>query len=200
MISLQRGDALLIADIQNDFLLGGALSVPGGDEIVPVVSRYVDRFRSLGLPIFASKDWHPPNHCSFHERGGMWPAHCVAGSRGAEFPAGFVLPPETVFVYKAAEPDQEAYSAFNGTPLRSLLRAVAVRRLFVGGLATEYCVLNTVKDARQLGYDVCVLGDAVRAVNLRPDDGARAMEEMLRLGAVAIRWEEVAACPSPARC
>lgn len=191
--TLQPGDALIVVDVQNDFLPGGALGVPGGDQVVPVLMRYMARFQSRGLPIFLSRDWHPPNHCSFRERGGPWPVHCVAGSPGSLPPPGFQAPPSAVVIHKATEPDQDAYSAFQGTPLDERLRAAGVRRLFVGGLATDYCVLNTVKDARKLGYDVCLLTDGIRAVNVQPDDGRKAEEEMVHLGAVPIRLENLAA-------
>jgi nicotinamidase/pyrazinamidase len=191
--TLQPGDALIVVDVQNDFLPGGALGVPGGDQVVPVLMRYMARFQSRGLPIFLSRDWHPPNHCSFRERGGPWPVHCVAGSPGSLPPPGFQAPPSAVVIYKATEPDQDAYSAFQGTSLDERLRAAGVRRLFVGGLATDYCVLNTVKDARKLGYAVCLLTDGIRAVNVQPDDGSKAEEEMVHLGAVPIRLENLAA-------
>ena len=190
-VALSAGDALVVADIQNDFLPGGALGVSGGDEIVPILLRYVDRFQSRGLPIIATRDWHPPNHCSFHARGGIWPEHCVAGSSGAEPPAAFGLPPETLIIHKATSPDKEAYSAFDGTTLDAELRSAGVRRLFIGGLATDYCVLNTVRDAMSLGYPTILLLDGIRAVNVHPNDGREAEEEMLRLGAVPVRVEQL---------
>jgi len=191
-VKLERGDALFIADIQNDFLPGGSLAVPRGDEIVPVLRDYLALFQSRALPIFTCRDWHPANHCSFRDQGGIWPPHCIAGSIGAEAPHDFPLPPSVVMVHKATAPDKEAYSAFEGTNLDEALRAVGVRRLFVGGLATDYCVLNTVKDARKLGYAVVLLTDAIRAVNVRPDDGANAEAEMLGLGAGPARFGDLA--------
>lgn len=190
---LKADDALLIADIQNDFLPGGALGISGGGEIIPTLLTYIHRFHSRALPIFLSRDWHPSNHCSFRDRGGPWPVHCVAGSPGSLPPQDFEAPRSAVIIYKAVDADQEAYSAFQNTPLQRHLRAIGVRRLFIGGLATDYCVLNTVKDARALGYDVCLLMDGIKAVNLRPDDGRNAEQEMIRLGAVPIRLEALAA-------
>ena len=189
---LKADDALLIADIQNDFLPGGALGISGGDVIIPALLTYIHRFHARALPIFLSRDWHPPNHCSFRNRGGPWPVHCVAGSPGSLPPQDFEAPRSAVIIYKAIDADQEAYSAFQSTPLQRHLRAIGVRRLFIGGLATDYCVLNTVKDARALGYDVGLLMDGIKAVNLRPDDGRNAEQEMIRLGAVPIRLEALA--------
>lgn len=192
-MDLQVGDALLVADVQNDFLPGGALGVLHGDEIVPVLNRYAAAFYARGLPIFASRDWHPADHCSFREQGGIWPTHCVTWTKGAEFHPDFRLPPSAIIISKATDPRKEAYSAFEGTTLDERLREAGVRRLFIGGLATDYCVLNTVRDAVQHGYAVVLLVDGIRAVNLHPDDGRKAEEEMLRLGAVPIRYEDLAA-------
>lgn len=187
----QRGDALLIVDVQNDFLPGGSLAVPRGDEVVPVLNRYLYIFAAL--PIYATRDWHPERHCSFRAQGGIWPPHCVAGTRGAEFAAALQLPPSAVIISKADTAEQDAYSGFQGTNLHLQLRAANIQRLFIGGLATDYCVLNTVRDALRLGYQVFLLGDAIRAVDVRPGNGLRAEEEMVRLGAQLITVEEIAA-------
>ncbi|HSF68869.1 MAG TPA: isochorismatase family protein [Nitrospira sp.] len=192
MEKLTVKDALLLADIQNDFLPGGALGISGGDEIIPVLLRYLDRFHTRGLQVYLTRDWHPPNHCSFRAQGGQWPVHCVAGSPGSLPPPSLVIPASAVIIYKAIDQDQEAYSAFQNTALDRHLHALGVRRLFVGGLATDYCVLNTVKDARALGYDVYLLMDGIKAVNLRPEDGRSAEQEMIALGAVPVRWETLA--------
>ncbi len=183
------GDALLIVDVQNDFLPGGALAVKGSDEILPVLHGYIDLFQWHGLPIYWSQDWHPPNHCSFREQGGPWPIHCVAGSTGALPPPSFPIPETAIIIHKATLPDKDAYSAFQETPLHGHLQAASIGQLFIGGLATDYCVLNTVRDARVLGYHVCLLTDAIRAVNADPDDGRKAEEAMIRLGAIPTRLE-----------
>ena len=190
---LYAGDALLIADIQNDFLPGGALGIKGGDEIVPILRGYIDRFRSRGLPIVLSQDWHPSNHCSFREQGGPWPIHCVAESTGALPPPSFFIPEKAIIIRKATLPDKEAYSAFQDTPLHEHLQAAGIGRLFIGGLATDYCVLHTVEDARRLGYHVCLLTDAIRAVNASREDGRKAEETMIRMGAIPTRLESLAA-------
>ena len=190
---LQPGDSLLVTDIQNDFLPGGTLAVAGGDEVVPVLNRYVDAFQAQGLPVFATRDWHPLRHCSFHAQGGPWPVHCVVGTHGADFATALKLPPDTTVISKATSQDREAYSSFQGTDLDSHLRETGIRRLFIGGLTTDYCVLNTVRDARRLGYEVLVLADAIRAVDVRAGDGQRAEEEMARLGAWRITLNGLAA-------
>jgi nicotinamidase/pyrazinamidase len=182
-IDLAAGDALIIVDVQNDFLPGGSLAVKHGDEVIPLLNRYIALFQAKGLPIFATRDWHPVNHCSFRQQGGIWPPHCIAESHGAAFPAQLALPPDAGIVSKATTAEKEAYSGFEGTELEDLLRAQGVRRVFVGGLATEYCVLNTVKDARLLNHETFLLADAVRAVNLQAGDERQALEEMMSLGA-----------------
>lgn len=182
-VTLGSGDALIVVDVQNDFLPQGRLAVPRGDEIIAPLNQYLRLFHARALPIYATRDWHPPNHCSFAPQGGPWPPHCVAESGGAGFAPGLVLPPHTVIISKADTPDKDAYSGFEGTDLDARLKRAGVRRVFVGGLATDYCVLNTVRDARRLGYETVLLTDAIRAVNVKPDDGAAAEAEMRRLGA-----------------
>jgi nicotinamidase/pyrazinamidase len=186
---LYVGDALLIVDVQNDFLPGGTLGVKGGDEILPILRGYINLFQSHSLPIFLSQDWHPPNHSSFREQGGFWPVHCVAGSTGALPPSSLPVPETAIIVHKAILPDNDAYSAFQDTHLHQHLQAAGIGRLFIGGLAMEYCVLNTVIDARVNGYHVCLLTDAIKAVNVAWDDGRKAEEAMLRLGAIPTRLE-----------
>jgi nicotinamidase/pyrazinamidase len=188
-LTLQMGDALIVVDVQTDFLPGGALGVPAGDEVIPVLNRYLGEWRARGLPVFATRDWHPPGHCSFRERGGPWPPHCVAESQGARFASALDLPPTTVVISKSTMVDQDAYSGFQGTDLDDRLRRAEVRRVFVGGLATDYCVVSTVRDALARGYRTIVLADAIRAVDVHPDDGRKAKEEMGRLGATLIRIE-----------
>lgn len=183
------GDALLVTDIQNDFLPGGRLAVAGGDAVVPVLNRYIEIFAARGLPVFATRDWHPPHHCSFAEEGGPWPEHCVAGTTGAAFSADLVLPAEVILISKATTREREAYSSFQGTDLDQRLRAAGIRRLFIGGLTTDYCVYETTRDARRLGYEVMLLADAIRAVDVQPGDGARAIADMLALGAHPISLE-----------
>lgn len=188
-IVLGEGDALLIVDLQVDFLPGGQLGVPRGDQVLGPVNRLIAAFATRGLPIVASRDWHPELHCSFAAQGGPWPPHCVAGSAGAAFADAMRLPPDALVVSKADSVDQDAYSAFNGTGLAETLHARGVRRLVVCGLATDYCVLNTVLDGIAAGFRVLVVPDAMRAVDVAPGDGERAMARMLAQGAAPLRLE-----------
>jgi nicotinamidase/pyrazinamidase len=151
---------------------------------VGVLNAYIAAFRQRGLPIVATRDWHPPGHCSFAAQGGPWPPHCVAGTPGAGFAALLELPCESVIVSKATQAERDAYSGFEGTNLHELLKMSGVGRVYVGGLATDYCVLNTVRDALRLDYDTVLLTDAIRAVDVHPGDGERAMAEMLQGGAI----------------
>ena len=188
---MQAKDALIIVDVQNDFCPGGALAVSGGDEVVAVLNRVIERFAEAGLPIFATRDWHPKKTSHFKTHGGLWPAHCVQGTKGAEFHAELKLGNDAVVVSKGMAPDEDSYSGFqatdaSGTPLAELLRLKEVGRIFVGGLATDYCVKHTVLDGLAEGFEVVLLADAIRAVNLKPDDGESAIDEMVRAGAVQV--------------
>ena len=188
-----REHALVIVDLQNDFCPGGALPVPDGDRIVPVISRYVARFQQAGAPVFATRDWHPKNHCSFQAQGGMWPPHCVQGTVGAAFHPDLVLPETVEIVSKGSHPDKEAYSGFQGTDFSRRLHNRGVRRLFVGGLATDYCVKATVLDALAAGFDVCLLTDAIRGVNLKPKDAEAAVARMMAAGAQPVSLRDLEA-------
>jgi len=187
------GDALIVVDLQNDFLPGGSLAVPGGDAVIAPINRYAKLFSERALPVFATRDWHPPDHCSFKARGGPWPPHCVAGTRGAQFPAALAVPETPEVISKATEAGRDAYSGFQDTALERQLRAKGVKRVFVAGLATDYCVLATTRDALAAGFGAVVLTDAVRAVNVAPGDGERALGEMRALGARMAQMKEVGA-------
>jgi nicotinamidase/pyrazinamidase len=178
------GDALLLVDVQNDFCSGGALEVPEGSQVVPLLNEWIESACVARIPVFASRDWHPSNHISFRSRGGPWPPHCVQGSSGAAFHPELKLPKEAHIISKATSPEEDSYSAFGGTKLVEQLRGLGVERLWIGGLAQDYCVLQTVLDAIRAGFEVRVIADATRAVNVRPDDGERALEEMRGAGAV----------------
>lgn len=178
-----ESDALLVTDIQIDFLPGGALPVEGGDEIIPVINDYVGRFEEAGGHVLASRDWHPTNHTSFKAQGGPWPPHCIQNTEGAKFSPNLKLPKNTLIISKATDPKHEAYSVFDATNLTTELQTLGVKRLFVAGLATDYCIVNTVLDARKLGYPTVVLMDATRGINVQPGDVNRAVESMLKSGA-----------------
>lgn len=190
---LTRRSALLVIDVQNDFLPGGRLPVPRGDEVIPPLNGCMERFHRKNLPIFATRDWHPPDHGSFQAQGGLWPPHCIAGSSGADFAKALALPPETCIISKGSLPEDSGYSGFSGTDLAARLRYLGVRTLYVGGLATDYCVLNTIIDALRLGFRTHLLIDAVRAVDVHPGDGERALGEMRRQGARFITSDRVSA-------
>ena len=190
-LDLKSGDALVVVDVQNDFLPGGSLAVPGGHGIVPVLNRYIELFQSKGLPVFATRDWHPQGHSSFEEQGGPWPVHCMEGTTGSQFAPDLSLSDSIIVISKAVALENDAYSGFEGTELNERLQAVGIRCLLIGGLATDYCVLNTVKDALKNGYTVLLLQDAIRAVNVKPEDGEKAVEEMIRLGAVPVKFENL---------
>ncbi len=179
---LRKHDALIIVDVQNDFLPGGALGVPEGAAVIPALNRCVAAFHKHGLPIFATRDWHPANHCSFRARGGPWPPHCVAGSSGAEFAPTLALPPDACIISKGTGVEADAYSGFDRTELAAQLQVRRCQRVFVGGLATDYCVRATALDAVRAGLETVVLADAVRAVDVHPGDGERALAELRQQG------------------
>ncbi len=166
------------------FLPGGALPVPEGDAVIVPLNPVISAFEAAALPIVLSRDWHPDDHVSFQSRGGPWPPHCVAGSHGAAFASELYFPCDVIVVSKAEERDREAYSAFDGEPaLADTLRQLGVRRLFVGGLATDYCVKASVLDALREGFETWLMVDTVRPVEVHPGDGERALAEMRAAGA-----------------
>jgi len=190
-IRLKNKDALIIVDVQNDFLPNGALPVPKSNEIIPVLNKYIKIFHEASLLIIASRDWHPPNHSSFKINGGIWPVHCVAGTEGAKFPPELNLPDNAIIISKATSPEKDAYSALQETELPKLLKYNKISRCFVGGLATDYCVLNTVLDLINEGYEVYLLEDAIKAVDVNPGDGEKAIKKMYNKGAKLIKLENL---------
>ena len=187
-------DALAVVDVQVDFLPGGNLAVVNGDQVIEPINRAIDVFVACERPVFATRDWHPPDHCSFRAQGGPWPPHCIAGTPGADFPSDLRLPQGTPVISKASTSERDAYSGFEGTDLAERLRKLGVERVFIGGLTTDYCVVNSVRDARRLGFAVVVLTDCTRAVDVQPGDGARALAEMRALGAEFTTVDALAAC------
>jgi nicotinamidase/pyrazinamidase len=175
------GDALVLVDVQNDFCPGGALPIERGDEVVPVLNRWIAAAAARGVPVYASRDWHPMGHFSFRESGGPWPPHCLQDSPGARFHPSLSLPDSAVVVTKGVRFDQDQNSAFDQTGLAAYLRKRGIRRLFVGGLAEDVCVLATVLDARREGFEVVVIADGTRAIT--PEGGAAARARMRDAGA-----------------
>jgi nicotinamidase/pyrazinamidase len=177
--------ALIVVDVQNDFCPGGSLAVERGDEVVAPLNRLIEEFLARGEPVYKSRDWHPAATKHFEAYGGAWPLHCVQGTRGAEFHPDLIDDPRVRVVSKGLG-DEDNYSAFDGTALADSLRSEGVEEVWVGGLATDYCVKNTVLDALRAGFRVRALSDAMRAVNRQPGDDARALEEMRGAGAEVV--------------
>lgn len=184
-----KHSVLLVVDMQVDFCPGGSLAVPGGDAIIPVINRYIEIFRAHGVPVIVTRDWHPPVTSHFREFGGLWPSHCVQESAGAQFHPALKLPEDVIIVSKGMDPSRDDYSSFRailktGGFLQDLLKEKGMTKLFICGLATDYCVRETSLDALHAGLAVTVLKDAVRGVDLEAGDSARALEEITTAGAV----------------
>ncbi len=185
---MNKRDALLIVDVQNDFCPGGALAVPDGDEVIPVINEYIRQFADLGAPVFASRDWHPRESKHFMAWGGPWPPHCIQNTPGAAFHPELVLPEDVVIITKGSDPTDDGYSAFEGDDphdlaLEASLREHGVERVFVAGLATDYCVRASVLDALENELDVVVLRDAIKGIDVNDGDIDDAMREMKEAGA-----------------
>ena len=178
--------ALLVVDVQNDFCPGGALPVPDGDSVIPSLNRATSAFGRAGLPIFFTRDWHPPNHCSFMAYGGIWPTHCVQGTTGAAFHPSLVLLRGSAVISKGDRQDAEAYSGFQGTDLATRLKKLGVKTVYLGGLAVEYCVRTTAEDALKEGFRVAVLSDCIKGLEIHHGDSSAAIEEMKRAGATVM--------------
>jgi len=175
--------ALVVVDVQRDFCPGGALPVKEGDELVPRINRVIMTFEHDPLPVFFTRDWHPPNHMSFKSQGGIWPLHCVQGSAGAEFHPALRIPIKSIVISKAEDPQFEAYSGFQGTDLATRLNELGVDKIFLCGLTTDYCVKESAIDARHAGFEVEVIQDCIGAVDASPGDGKKAISEMQKAGA-----------------
>lgn len=184
---MKTGSALIVVDVQNDFLPGGALPITEGDQIIPVLNRYLELSQQLNLPILATRDWHPAETVHFVSGGGVWPPHCVAGTAGADFGPGLNLPETTTVVSKGLDPQADSYSGFEardeeGRALAEILKDQLVDTVLIGGLATDYCVMHTALDAVQAGFKAFVLLDAVRGVNLGVHDSEQALQSMCDSG------------------
>lgn len=195
-MTMDKHAALLIVDVQNDFCPGGTLPVPEGNRVVEPLNRAAERFAAAGLPVVASRDWHPPVTRHFKDYGGIWPTHCVQESPGAAFHPALLLPAGTVVVSKGTDPERDSYSAFEavtqeGKSLEEFLTSEGVRHLYIGGLATDYCVSASALDALMIGFAVTVLTDAVAGVDVKPGDSERALEQMKRAGARFCTVDEI---------
>jgi nicotinamidase/pyrazinamidase len=174
--------ALIVVDVQNDFCPGGALAVANGDKVVAPLNKLIEEFVERGEPVFKSRDWHPPTTKHFKAYGGTWPVHCVQDTKGAEFHPDLIDDKHISVVSKGLG-DTDCYSAFDETDLALQLHRLGVEEVWVGGLATDYCVKSTVLDALKEGFRVKALENSMRAVEISPGDGARAIEEMRSAGA-----------------
>jgi len=190
LVEIDKHTALVVVDIQKDFCPGGALAVHEGDRVVPVLNKYIEKFRKADSPIIYTRDWHPSSHSSFRDQGGPWPQHCIRNTQGAKFHPDLAKPRPEEIVSKADKKD-EAYSFFQGTELAGKLRQRGIRRLLVGGLATDYCVKETVLDGLKYGFEVYHLDDASRGVNVKPDDSELALQEMTAKGAKRITLQDL---------
>lgn len=185
--------ALIVVDVQNDFCPGGALAVAHGNEVVSPLNDLIGEFLERGDPVFKTRDWHPAKTKHFAVYGGTWPVHCVQETKGAEFHPGLNDDPRINIVSKGMNEAADGYSGFDGTNLAQQLKNQGVKEVWVGGLATDYCVKHTVLDALREGFAVKAMAEAMRAVNVNPDDGAKAVDEMRQAGAEIIGDEDKAA-------
>lgn len=194
-MTIGEHDALIVVDVQNDFLPGGSLAVADAARIFAPINALMPRFTA----VFATRDWHPPNTRHFAQYGGTWPVHCVQGTHGAELAAELDTEHIDVFVLTGTTIESDGYSGFDGTGLDEALRARGIDRIFVCGLATDYCVKATALDAKRHGFETFVLTDAVAAVNVIPGDDERVLTELRAAGVRTIESRElVSSQPSPA--
>lgn len=192
---MKNDSALLLIDVQNDFCPGGALPVPDGDKVIAPLNRIAACFATAGLTVLASRDWHPEETSHFKQFGGIWPTHCVQESSGAAFHPDLLLPDAAVVISKGTDPDSDSYSAFDGRSkegksLGEILTAMNIRKLYVGGLATDYCVRSSALDALRAGYSVTLLVDAVAGVDITQGDSEKALDEMKQAGAAFCTSDE----------
>jgi nicotinamidase/pyrazinamidase len=193
---MKKKIALLVVDVQNDFCPGGALGVPEGDKIVPAINKYINFFTKKKLPILLTRDWHPVQTKHFKPFGGIWPVHCLQNSKGAAFHPELKIPKGAIFLYKGMDSQQDSYSAFHaederGMSLLHLLKLFGVQQIYIAGLATDYCVKFSSADAIKYGFKVKILIDAIKGVNLKPDDSEKAIQKMVKNGAKKITLKQL---------
>lgn len=188
--------ALLVVDVQNDFCPGGALAVPEGDRIIANLNKYIKIFSKNKLPVFASRDWHPVKSKHFRDFGGSWPVHCIQNTKGAAFHPKLRLPREAILLYKGMDPEKDSYSCFQaedqrGMSFLSILKLFGIKEIYIAGLATDYCVKSSTNDAIKQGFKVRLLMDAIKGVNLEPDDSEKAIKQMVKNGAKKLILKDV---------
>jgi nicotinamidase/pyrazinamidase len=188
---MKADSALIIVDVQIDFCPGGALAVPEGDRIVPVINRCIEQFIVRGMPVIATRDWHPPQTSHFRDFGGIWPVHCVQETPGARFHPDLRLPPGAIVVSKGMDPTRDDYSAFfardsRGVPLDRVLAGLGVKHLYMAGMATDYCVKESALEALRQGLEITIIADGIRGVDLQEGDSQRALAEITAAGARVI--------------
>ena len=176
--------------MQIDFLPEGKLPVPDGDQLIPVINEYIRLFKKANARIIASRDWHPPNHISFKPKGGPWPPHCVQETEGAKFHSDVKIPEGTLIISKATNSTKEAYSVFEGTELAEKLNTMDIDRIFFSGVATDYCIVNSVLDSRDLGFETYVLLDAIKGIEANKGDVEKAIDMMAKSGAELVTSSE----------
>ena len=190
-MTIGPNDALIVVDVQNDFAPGGALPVNDAKLVVPVINLLEPLFERT---VF-TRDWHPSDHCSFADEpefvDGSWPVHCVQDTPGAEFIGDLHVPIDALIVSKATQADKEAYSNFEGTDLLDILTVRDVRRVFICGLATDYCVKATALDARKNGFDTLVVLDACRGIDSPRGSVAEALDQMRQAGVTLCQSEAI---------
>ncbi len=184
-------DALLVIDLQNDFCPGGSVAIGGGAIVAAQMAKAAAYFAGAGAQIYATQDWHPEEHASFRTQGGPWPPHCIENTTGAEFHPALQLPDTAIIVKKGSTPNKDAYSGFIDCNLEEQLVAAGIQRVVIGGLATDYVVLNTVIDTLDIGLETYVLADAIDAMDIEPNDGLRALHLMQTTGAHIITIAEL---------
>jgi nicotinamidase/pyrazinamidase len=188
IMSTQSKQALIVVDVQNDFCPGGTLAVARGDEVIGPLNELIDDFLKRGDPVYKSRDWHPPKTKHFEVYGGTWPVHCVQNTKGAEFHPQLRDDPRIRVISKGLG-DTDCYSAFDETDLAAELRDQGVQEILVGGLATDYCVKETVLAGLQQGFKVKAVENAMRPVDLKQGDGERAIQEMRAAGAQIVNTD-----------
>ena len=186
-VTVRPDDALIVVDVQHDFLPGGALAVATGERIFAPIDALAPRFAR----VYATRDWHPADHSSYAQQGGPWPVHCVAESHGAAFDRRLDLTNVDKIISKGIVRETDGYSGFAATELADDLREHAVGRVFVCGLATDYCVKHTALDANAAGFETVVIEDASAPVNVAPDDEARALDELRSAGITIVNSKDI---------